>query len=168
MRLTILAVLLVLMLGCTQQPQNVTNQTVQQPVNTTDIPANANPFIISVPNTTIVNQTAANSTNISASNQTANITASNESTTANSTPLGLVFGDGKYSIVLDDVSLTGNVPCGIFSIRENNSIIDKMVICQSESQIWVGPDGHRFRIRADKVAAGYTGQAMWAQVEIFG
>ncbi len=177
MRLTVLALLLVLMLGCTQQNpiinQTVQNQTVQPIANTTNIPANANPFVISVP---ITNQTV-NATNASVSNQT-NITASNitiSNQTSNQTmnvtanPQGLVFDDGQYSLVLDDVSLVQTVPCGIFSVRDtNDSIVDRFVICPTQSQIWVAPDGHKFRIRADDVAAGYEKQAMWAQVEIFG
>lgn len=114
------------------------------------------------------------------SNQTANISSNQTNTappssmnlSANSStqPQGLVFGNGEYSVVLDDVSLVQSMPCGLFSIRRTNdsAVLDKMAICTFQSGFWVSPEGHKFRIRADKVAAGYANQTMWAQVEIFG
>lgn len=170
MRLVILALLLVLMLGCTQTVQPPANSTI--PNNTIVPPAN-----ISVPNRTNVSTNESNIT----SNQTMNITVpSNQSEnntvtnqtmnmTVNSTLQGMIFDDGQYSLVLDDVSLMQTKPCGIFSIRNmNDSIVDEFVICPTQSQIWIDPNGHKFRIRADDIAAGYTKQTMWANVEIFG
>ncbi len=170
MRLVILAVLLVLMLGCAQQNPAVINQTVQPPANISNTTPPSNntvpPANTSVPNISISNTTS----NITAPpNQTIAVPNQTMNMTANSTRQGLVFDDGKYSLVLDDVSLMQAKPCGIFSIRNmNGSIMDGMVICPTQSQTWIAPDGHEFRIRADDVAAGYSKQAMWANVEIFG
>jgi len=88
--------------------------------------------------------------------------------------VGLPFGAGAYLLVLDDVYVSGTAssPCGIFSIRyaDNASIIKNsdFIGCPPDSHYWRSPSNASYRIRVEKVAAGYQGQAMWAQVSIFG
>lgn len=87
-------------------------------------------------------------------------------------PKGLVFGSGKYMLVLDDVSIIPNSeePCGIFSVRNatDYSTYEKMLICPPESQEWTSPENHIYRIKVLKVAAGYSGQENWVEVIIYG
>lgn len=88
--------------------------------------------------------------------------------------IGLPFGNGAYLLVLDDVSVSHDTlsPCGIFSIRyaENASVIkgSDFIGCPPDSHQWRSPSNASYRIRIEKVAAGYSEQAMWAQVSIFG
>jgi hypothetical protein len=110
-------------------------------------------------------------------NETLNGTAGNE--TAQSPgeppperPEGLLFAEGKYLLVLDDVSVipSSEEPCGIFSIRNatDYSVYEKMLICPPDSQTWTSPDNHIFRIKVIKVAAGYSGGGNWVEVIIYG
>ncbi len=81
---------------------------------------------------------------------------------------GLQFG--QYSLVLDDVVLPAyDSTCGAFSvIDQNGSTVDNLLICEKRSKNWVSPDGHSYRILVVKVAAGYSHQAAWADVRIYG
>ncbi|MFH0884696.1 MAG: hypothetical protein V1861_03220 [Candidatus Micrarchaeota archaeon] len=87
-------------------------------------------------------------------------------------PEGLLFANGSYSLALDDVSVipTSEEPCGIFSIRHpaNGTVIEKFFLCPGESQNWESPEGGSYRILVVEVAAGYTKEAKWARVIIFG
>ncbi|MBU0527191.1 hypothetical protein KKE92_01815 [Candidatus Micrarchaeota archaeon] len=77
---------------------------------------------------------------------------------------------GQYSLVLDDVVLPAyDATCGAFRvIDKNGSTIDNLLICEQRSKNWVSPDGHQYRILVVKVAAGYSHQAAWADVRIYG
>jgi hypothetical protein len=85
---------------------------------------------------------------------------------------GLEFGNGSYRIVLEDLSVipASEEPCGIFSIRSAGSgdVLEKIFICPGDSQQWVGPDNHSFRILVVETAAGYTKEARWARVIVYG
>ncbi len=190
MRLLVLAFILALMLsGCLQQPEPATPQNATPP-QPQPIPPSGNltppaqnqtsgnisqaPLPQPPPANITLNQTGNQSQgnkggNATTSNQTFNQTTNG--TSASNAPAGLPFPDSNYSLFLDDVSLvpTSSGPCGIFSIRDQSqSILDKMLICPPESADWTSPEGHLYRIRVDEVAAGYTMQTNWAEVEIFG
>ncbi len=195
--LALSAIALILLSGCAQQPQappspaspgqnisnasqpavpaQITGNITQNPAPPPGALANQSANATSPSNTT---NTTANATNTTLpENGTANNTApspgngTNASSANQTVPSGLRFPDSSYTLVLDDVSLIPNSqgPCGIFSIRDQNgSIMDKMLICPPESVYWTAPDGHLYRIRVEKVAAGYSTQENWAQVSIFG
>lgn len=180
MRLLAIIALALLLSGCTSQnaasPQANSTPNTPPQVNQSE-PAAPEQNLSSgnitknpAPPPSALNQT--NSTNVSNS---INSSVSTPSNATNSTvpqrPSGLDFAGGNFTLVLDDVSLVPNAqgPCGIFSIRDRNgSIIDKLLICPPESQDWVAPGGHLYRIRVEKVAAGYSTRENWAQVSIFG
>jgi hypothetical protein len=84
---------------------------------------------------------------------------------------GTLFGDGKYLLVLEDVVLPRyDATCGAFSVQyaENSSELTKLLICEGKSQYWVSPDGYEYRIKVVAVAAGYSANARWADVRIYG
>ncbi len=97
-----------------------------------------------------------------------NITEVPENTTNKTAPEGLKFG--QYSLVLDDVVLPAyDATCGAFSvIGRNGSTIDKLLICEKKSKNWVSPEGHAYRIFVVKVVGGYSFNAAWADVRIYG
>lgn len=78
------------------------------------------------------------------------------------------FPIGGYRLVLDDVVITPE-SCGAFSITDHEgTVLDKLLICEKESQYWISPEGHRYRILVVKVAAGYTFEGNWADVRVYG
>jgi hypothetical protein len=83
-------------------------------------------------------------------------------------PEGIAFGG--YRLVLDDVVLPAyDSTCGAFSVVANNgSTLDKLLICEKKSKNWVSPQGHSYRIFVVKVVGGYSHQAAWADVRIYG
>ncbi len=98
-------------------------------------------------------------------NETANETV-NES--AEQEISGILFGGGRYLLILQDAVWYGGEACAAVDIAYvNGTSIKKDVICPMVDVYWTAPDGHRFRIRITKVAAGYTGEA-WAKVFIYG
>jgi hypothetical protein len=169
--LPILAIIALLVCGCAQQPAQ-SNSTEQPNASSNATPPQAQPnqTVYSGNITAPPKPPPSNSTN--QTQPTANQTSANQ-TNQNSTPAlapGLPFPESNYSLHLDDVSLvpSSSGPCGIFSVRDQNgTILDKLLICPSESQDWVSPQGHLYRIRVDQVAAGYSTQENWAKVEIF-
>ncbi len=186
--LPILAISLLIASGCAQQVQapsapassNQTTATNQpSPPSQPAVPAQTTGNITENPApppgalANVTNMTGPSGTNASQNppENPANTTPGNGTNYTANPPPGLNFPESNYTLVLDDVSLIPDSqgPCGIFSIRDaNGSIIDKMLICPPESQDWVAPDGHLYRIRVEKVAAGYSTQENWAQVSIFG
>lgn len=97
----------------------------------------------------------------------ANLTVPDE----NETKEGLYFGNGSYVLVLDDAVLPAyEGTCGLFSIKyaSNYSTITQFIECPAGSETWISPDGHEYRIMVVEVAAGYTKEALWAEVIIFG
>ena len=105
-----------------------------------------------------------------------NVTNESGNGTANETEPeeleGLLFGNGAFKLVLDDVSVVpvSEDPCGIFSVRKasDDSIYEKMLICPGDSQTWTSPDDHVYRIKVIKVAAGYSKGGNWVEVIIYG
>ncbi len=81
---------------------------------------------------------------------------------------GLKFG--QYSLVLDDIVLPAyDATCGAFRILDQNgSTVDNLLICEKRSKNWISPEGHEYRFFVVKVAAGYSHQAAWADVRIYG
>jgi hypothetical protein len=168
MRIALIALAMMLMLGCIQLPPespapatpNATapaqNQTSQNGTGVQNAPQNES--VINESNITAQNPGAGNASSITFPNATANATAQRPA---------LPFGN--YSLVLDDVSIvpSSSEPCGIFSITANGTVVDRFVICPRQSRTWVAPDGHAYRIFVKKVAAGYGGDE-WADVTIFG
>ncbi|MEW6035653.1 MAG: hypothetical protein AB1529_03500 [Candidatus Micrarchaeota archaeon] len=83
---------------------------------------------------------------------------------------GIAFGNGRYELFLDDISVVpvSDRPCGIFSIRHaNGTLIEKTFICPGDSETFDAPEG-TYRIFVQDVAAGYTKEARWAKVIIYG
>lgn len=81
---------------------------------------------------------------------------------------GILFGDGKYLLILEDAVWQEGEACAAVDIAYvNGTSIKKDVVCPMVDVYWTAPDGHRFRIRITEVAAGYTGKA-WAKVFIYG
>jgi hypothetical protein len=126
--------------------------------------------------TTSGNATANLSTNSTVQNASSNLTmpanATNPSMESNVTrnATGTVFGDGQYSLFVDDLSTATGQVCALLSVHyaSNDSVITKLDVCPGESENWVDPGGRVFRIVVLKTAAGYSGSTGWAQVEIFG
>ncbi len=83
-------------------------------------------------------------------------------------PEGLRFG--QYYLVLDDIVLPAyDSTCGAFSVvAQNGSTLDKLLICEKRSKNWVSPEGHSYRILVVKAVAGYSHNAAWADVRIYG
>lgn len=77
---------------------------------------------------------------------------------------------GGYLLVLDDVVLPAyDSTCGAFSVvAGNGTALDKLLICEKKSKNWVSPEGHSYRIFVVKVVGGYSHQAAWADVRIYG
>lgn len=167
--LFLLSVGLLLVSGCIQQPQeNQTNQTppVMGPANQSPPAAPPNVTPPQAPPEITGNITEQPPPVQNGTNQTGNGTAAPQN------PKGLLFGDGKYLLVLDDVSVipSSEEPCGIFSIRNatDYSVYEKMLICPPESESWTSPENHIYRIKVLKVAAGYSGGGSWVDVIIYG
>jgi len=160
-----------LLFGCLQQPpaSQVTGKITVNQSSTTPVfvnaTANQTPIAIaSGPNKT-------NQTNQIFIQATDNQSSNASNTTPVQKPEGLEFANGSYVLVLDDVSVTSSQePCGIFSIRyqENGSLITNFMTCPPDSKYWRSPEGRTYRIRVEKVAAGYTKETKWASVTIFG
>ncbi|MCI0503717.1 hypothetical protein L0Y65_03320 [Candidatus Micrarchaeota archaeon] len=86
-------------------------------------------------------------------------------------PEGLAFANGSYVLAFDDASVipVSSEPCGIFSLWAiNGTLLEKMLICPGESEVWASPEGATYRIEVVSVAAGYSGAEAWAKVIIFG
>ncbi|MEW6723052.1 MAG: hypothetical protein AB1324_07350 [Candidatus Micrarchaeota archaeon] len=189
MRFFLLAVLLAA--GCVSQPgpaANETSQPLPEPNDTLVIEGNItvpeppqNATNVTLPpedgtdNAIPANQT--NETNITGSNETpAPEEQPPEDGSPNEVesqmPKGIIFGGGRFSLVLDDISVVpvSDEPCGIFSVRDaySGEILDKMLICPGDSQNWAAPEGKIYRILVTKVAAGYTFEEKWAKVYIYG
>ncbi len=184
--------------GPTPPIPNQTNQTKIIPPTPSNISTNNNTSIVpTIPG-------SQNQTNATGSNQTnANETAQNQTSPsapepAPQEPEGILFAGGKYSLVLDDISIVpeNDKPCGIFSIRDTNrararnestenvsgpdpvarpatedptdTILGKMVICKDQSRYWTDPNGNRYRILILDIAPGYTQESKWARAIIYG
>ncbi len=179
MRIILVLALCAVLFGCVgegpSQPAapNQSNQTVHASSNGTNATGPVPP--VSPPETnTSANLTAPNATG-NATSPELNGSAANETGTAgvaNATRnvSGIVFGGGQYVLVLDDISVAGTQPCALLSVyyASNASQITKLDVCQGESQNWISPEGRIFRIVVLKTAPGYSENALWAQVEIFG
>ena len=188
MRFIFLALTLLFLLGCVNQQtsQNIPIQQNKSVIINNTISINqpnsanysANSSETSPNNLTMQNQSSqsTNNTNISSANQT--IISVGESIPIpqnDSKPkpkTGLIFGDGQYSILLDDIAVNPdtNNACGIFSISytENQSEITKLLICPGVSDYWRSPANHTYRIFVQKVVPGYSKESNWAEVSIFG
>jgi len=79
---------------------------------------------------------------------------------------GIPFGEGRYLLVFEDVSVPDGEACALMSVdyASNHTGLAKLEICPGESQEWTSPEGRTFRIAVYKTAAGYTGAGKWAQV----
>jgi len=136
------------------------------------------------PNVTIASPNASNATPVSTppanvSAGTANASAQgNGNAAVNATvPVngtanasGILFGEGRYALTIDDLTVPDGEACAIMSISysSNRTTLTRLVLCPGESQNWIDPGGRVFRIRVLKTAAGYSGGAGWAQVDVFG
>jgi hypothetical protein len=173
MRIVLIALSVLLLLGCIRQP----------PENPppASYPANASASSQPPPAQNITpGESVINESNITARNaSTGSVSNLSNGTlppaplpdaTTNATVQRPALPFGNYSLVLDDVSVipSSSEPCGIFSITAvNGSIADRFVVCPRQSRTWIAPDGHAYRIFVKKVAAGYGG-VEWADVTIFG
>lgn len=100
-----------------------------------------------------------------------NFTINNTSEgTKNKTLEGLVFGEGDYILVLDDLSLDKPEPCAIISIYDSNTQeqLEQAKICPGEEYYWTSPENHVYRIVVIETAAGYSYGAAWANIIIYG
>jgi len=161
MRSAWLAFALLLAVGCVQHAQPEAPSPNEAPNQSQPLAAgNITPPL----NVTVANA----SINVTVTNASMNATSANatDQTAPEAVQKGLPFGN--YSLVLDDVSVTPET-CGIFSIyAKNGTVLRQFVSCPVESVFWLSPEGHLYRIRVEKVAAGYTKEEKWAQVSIFG
>ena len=81
---------------------------------------------------------------------------------------GILFGEGKYLLILDDAVWYGGRACAAIDITYvNGTSIKRDVICPTQDYYWIAPDRHKFRIKVVEVAAGYSGEA-WADISIYG
>jgi len=112
------------------------------------------------------------SANISLQNISANITIPSNLSIANETFTpnlsGLLFGNGSYQLVLEDISSIDY--CALLSVvfHSNQSEITKLKACPTQDVNWISPEGRVFRIKVVKTAAGYTGNESWADIRIYG
>ncbi|MBS3068013.1 hypothetical protein J4450_04885 [Candidatus Micrarchaeota archaeon] len=88
-------------------------------------------------------------------------------------PPGLLFEDGKYILVLNDIALDQTVPAGACALIEivkieSEASLQKGKICKGSDYSWVSPEGKQFKIRLLDIAPGYSGGAKWANFLIFG
>ena len=156
-----LFLIMILLLGCTSQPEEAENETQ---INKTfvDYWENETEEIeYKIPEDVPVRIPEKNITE----NTTGNITVKNETE-----PL-LFFGEGKYSLRLVDVIERGPGEEGCAAVEflySNGTLIEQGRICTGEDYYWTAPDGHRFRLVVTEVVAGYTKEAVWAKVLIFG
>jgi hypothetical protein len=110
--------------------------------------------------------------NITIPNITENITMPVNKTldnkTENTTLSGILFGNGSYLLVLEDISTIDN--CALLAITHspNQSEITKLKGCPSKDVNWVSPEGRVFRIKIVKTAAGYTKNESWADIRVYG
>jgi len=80
----------------------------------------------------------------------------------------ILFGNGRYALVVEDVVWYGDKSCAAVSIGyADGSVLKKDVICPQVSYYWVSPYGYKYRIFVSQVAAGYTGET-WAEVYVYG
>ncbi len=170
MRIVIIALAMLLLLGCIQQPRENPAPASGSPNASVQVQNQTPPAQNITPGEAVINEsniTAQNASTASVSNMS-NGTIPNA--TANATVQRPALPFGNYSLVLDDVSIvpSSSEPCGIFSITAlNGSVMDRFVVCPPQSRTWIAPDGHAYRIFVKKVAAGYGG-VEWADVTIFG
>ncbi|MDD5340285.1 MAG: hypothetical protein PHV13_03475 [Candidatus ainarchaeum sp.] len=170
MRIMLIALSMLLLLGCTQQPTE--NPTPANGTPNATVPADnqTQPVQNLTPGESVINESNMTAQNASTGNVSNISNGTLPNATANATaplPAGIQFGN--YSLVLDDVSIipSSSEPCGIFSIAANGTVVDRFVACPGQSRTWIAPDGHAYRIFVKKVAAGYGGTE-WADVTIFG
>lgn len=132
------------------------------------VPITANISVnITVPEANITaNLTMPNITINETTNETANVTGNGIPKTENLT--GILFGDGAYLLVLEDISVSDS--CALMSVNfaANQSEITKLKGCPGKDVNWVSSEGRIFRIKVIKTAAGYTYAEKWASVIIFG
>jgi hypothetical protein len=50
----------------------------------------------------------------------------------------------------------------------DGNILKKDVICKGKDYYWVSPEGRKFRMVIGETAAGYTAEAVWAKITIYG
>lgn len=169
-------VLMLLFLGCVEEEeqliQNITNQTnglenleSNQTINNT----NENDINESVSLGNITTNTTVIIENNITNNSIENITENVEEI-KNKTLEGLLFGNEKYILVLDDLSLDKPESCAIVSIYEKDTQerLEQAKICPGEEYYWTTPEGKTYRIVVIETAPGYTQGATWARIIIYG
>ncbi len=86
---------------------------------------------------------------------------------------GLIFGNEKYVLLLNDIALDTSAAggaCALIEIVEIESeqSLQKGKVCKGTDFAWDSPEEKRFKIRLVDIAAGYSGEAKWANFLIFG
>lgn len=163
-----LIVLLLVLLGCIQNPSD---SLIEGRLN---LPNVSSQYINETMNETIeINETEIPETNIT-TNTSSNATVDQPPEEDEPDELeGLLFGDGEYILVLDDLVLDETKPggvCAAVSIVEVETLarLDRKKICKEVDKTWTAPDGHVYRIHLVEAIAGYTGESKWAEFRITG
>ena len=157
---------MVLALGCTQWNSSV--EPIQIP-NVSSPLLNETEEIMeeeAVPNETLV-QIESNITN--ATLNESEMQETNESEEIH----GLLFGEERYLLLLDDIVLDASKPggaCAAIKIYEleTSELVGQEEVCKESDITWVSPEGRTFRIRLLEIAPGYTQTAKWARFIVFG
>lgn len=166
--ISIFGIMFLLFLGCistnegstfsTANETNITNEVETNYTNTTNETVNIS-----------TNETIIISENITL-NETTNTTLENNTGNEEIELEGITFGNEKYIIVLDDLSLDKPESCALVSIYdyETQERLQQAKICPGEEYYWTSPEGHKFRIVVLETGPGYGYGTTWASIIIYG
>ncbi len=113
-----------------------------------------------------------NITNLTASynltTELVNVTEVGNKTQTEKDANGLKFG--KYILTLDDVTVVGSSECAVIQIYAVSTMesIHKDLVCKGKDYYWTAPDKHKYRFLITEIAAGYSNNAIWAKVFVYG
>ncbi|MFA6530540.1 MAG: hypothetical protein WCT31_02330 [Candidatus Micrarchaeia archaeon] len=172
MRILLVSVLigLLLLFGCTSTKDNHLEE-----LNLTTNLSNVNYSAGAVLDTTFPinddNETiTANPTPFNLTTTVTNTSELNENKTeTEKEATGVRFSN--YVLVLDDVIQQGSTDCASISIFENSAeatLLHRGIVCPGHDYYWVSPEKRKFRIVMTSVAGGYAGNAIWANVIVYG
>ena len=86
---------------------------------------------------------------------------------------GLIFGNGQYTLLLNDIAIDESASggaCALIEIVETETLnsLQKSRLCKGTDYTWVSPDARRVKFRLLDIAPGYSQEAKWANIIIFG
>ncbi len=171
--------LALLFAGCTQpaqEPQNEAGNNLTPVAN--PLPQNNSMPVPVLPPTSHNNSTSQQNVSPPSQNITApvlNATGIQENVSERSNGSMEIEGMrfGNYTLVLEDISIASGperISCAIIGIYGygSSSKLAELQGCPGQDIRWVAPDGRTWRIVVYQTAQGYSQEAAWAEIAVFG